>query len=118
MACLIYVVEEAVVAFRFVDGGTEHSLPWTELLTKDETPFESYEQLSMGLCLLAPWYSGKDSANIQFAEAEIIGIEKEVPKGLAPVGKDPGADKQQLTSNPTVKVNSKCQSKVNRQVLA
>ena len=60
-----------VVAFRFVDGGTEHSLQWTELLI-DETPFESYEQLSMVMHIPAPWYSGKASANIQHVEAEIV----------------------------------------------
>ena len=72
-----------MVAFRFVDGGTEHSLQWTELLTIDETPFESYEQLSMGMHILAPWYSGKDSAKIQYAEAEIVEKEDTLSGSMA-----------------------------------
>ena len=105
MTCTVhnYAVENAVVTFHFVDGGTEHSLQWTELLTTDETPFESYEQLSIGMHVLAPWYSGKDSANIQYAEAEIVEKEDTLSGSVV----DETEKIRQQRGNPIVKVHSK-----------
>jgi hypothetical protein len=37
------------VTFKFIEGGSVHSLPWTELLTMDETLFESIDDVTEGL---------------------------------------------------------------------
>lgn len=64
--------ENKKVSFKFVEGGTCHSLPWTELLTMDEIPFESPENLTEGVNVMAPWYDD-NSLTIQHAQAIVIG---------------------------------------------
>lgn len=59
----------------------------------------------MGMHVLAPWYSGKDSANIQYAEAEIVETEDTL-SGLV-VGDKAEKVQQQRGIDPTVKVHSK-----------
>ena len=44
------------MTFKFVEGGSVHSLPWTELLTMDETPFVSIDDVTEGMNVMAPWY--------------------------------------------------------------
>ena len=58
--------------FKFIEDGSVHSLPWTELLTMDETPFESIDDVTEGLNVMAPWYDD-DSIGIQHAQAVILG---------------------------------------------
>ena len=54
-----------------MEGGTVHSLPWTELLAMDETPFDSLDDLTEGLCVMAPWYDD-NSLTINHAKAVVI----------------------------------------------
>ena len=63
--------ENQKITFKFVDGGTVHSLPWTELLTMDETLFESLDDLAEGVSVMAPWYDD-DTLTINHAPAVII----------------------------------------------
>ena len=64
--------ENKKVTFKFVEGGSVHSLPWTELLTMDETPFVSIDDVTEGMNVMAPWYDD-DSITIQHAQAVIVG---------------------------------------------
>ena len=70
--CAYTTAENKKVSFRFVEGGTVHSLPWTELLTINETPVESLDDLTEGVNVMAPWYDD-NSITIQHAQAVIIG---------------------------------------------
>ena len=63
--------ENQKVTFKFVDGGTVHSLPWTELLTMDETLFESLDDLTEGVSVMAPWYDD-DTLTINHARAVVV----------------------------------------------
>ena len=66
--CAYTTAENKKVTFKFVEGGTVHSLPWTELLTMDETPFESVDDLTEGV---NAWYDD-NSVTIQHAQANIV----------------------------------------------
>ena len=70
--CAYTTAENKKVTFKFVEGGTVHSLPWTELLTMDETPFESVDDLTEGVNVMAPWYDD-NSVTIQHAQAIVVG---------------------------------------------
>ena len=70
--CAYTTAENTKVAFKFVEGGSVHSLLWTELLTMDETPFESVDDLTEGVNVMAPWYDD-NSLTIQHAQAIVIG---------------------------------------------
>ena len=51
-----HTAENKKVTIRFIEGGTVHSLPWSELLTIEETPFESVEAVMECVNVLAPWW--------------------------------------------------------------
>lgn len=70
--CTYMTAENKKVSFKFIEGGTVHSLPWTELLTMEEIPFESLDDLTEGVNVMAPWYDDS-SLTIQHAQAVIIG---------------------------------------------
>ena len=56
----------------------------------------------MGMPVLSPWYSGKDSASVQYAEAEIVEKEDTLSGSM-----DEAEKVQRQTSNPTVKAHRK-----------
>ena len=60
--------QQLKISFKFIEGGT---LAWTELLTMDETPFESVDELAECVNVMAPWYHD-NSAKIQHAQAVVI----------------------------------------------
>ena len=49
-----------------------HSLPWGELLSLDEEIFGNYEDIKVGVKVLAPWYCDDDIVTIRHAEAVIV----------------------------------------------
>lgn len=59
------------MAIKFVEGGTVHSLPWSELLTLDEVPFESLEAVDECGNVLAPWWD-ESTLTVKHAEAVIV----------------------------------------------
>ena len=59
------------MAIKFLEGGTVHSLPWSELLTLDEVPFESLEAVLESAKILAPWWD-ESTFTIKHAEAVVV----------------------------------------------
>ena len=56
---------------RFDGDSKVYNLAWAELLTVgSEIPFETYEDLTPGLKVMAPWKDQKD--NLQYAEATVL----------------------------------------------
>ena len=48
-----------------------HSLPWSELLTLEEAPFESLEAAVECVNILAPWWD-ESTCTIKHAEAVVV----------------------------------------------
>lgn len=70
--CCYLLAEEVEVSFRFTEGSDKiHSLPWSELLTVDEIPFEALADITEGMKVLAPWID-EHSFNVKHAEAIIV----------------------------------------------
>ena len=67
-------MEEEEVSFKFVGYDRVHTLPWSELLDLDETPFGAYQEIAMDQTVLAPWFDD-NSTSIQHAEAVIVSSE-------------------------------------------
>jgi hypothetical protein len=67
----IQTAEDKKVSIKFVEGGTVHSLPWSELLTLDEVPFESLE-----VVVECVW----DESTLSIKHAEAIVVSKGVLK--------------------------------------
>ena len=65
------LAENKKISFKFVDGGTVHSIPWSELLDEQEFPFESFDDITEGLKIFAPWIDDHSTA-IRYAEAIVI----------------------------------------------
>ena len=65
------LAENKKITFKFIEGGSIHSLPWTELLTAEESLFETYDDITEGLTVLAPWFDDV-STTIRHAEAVVI----------------------------------------------
>ena len=66
--------EEEEVSFKFVGYDRVHTLPWSELLDLDETPFEAIQEIAVDQPVLAPWYDDS-STSIQHADAIIVSSE-------------------------------------------
>jgi len=68
----LLTVEEEEVSFRFDEGRKEtHRLPWTEILRITDAPFESLEDIQVGMDVLAPYYDDNEN-RIRHAEATVI----------------------------------------------
>ena len=63
--------EDKKVAIKFIEGGTVHLLPLSELLTLDEVPFESLEAVEECGDVLAPWWD-KTTLTVKHAKAVIV----------------------------------------------
>ena len=59
------------MSIKFVEDGTVHSLPWSELLTLEEAPFESLEAVVECVNILAPWWD-ESTCTIKHAEAVVV----------------------------------------------
>ena len=55
-----------------------HSLLWGELLSVDNVSFNNFEELDVGMKLLAPWYSPNNTSDwVRLAGATIVEEKKE-----------------------------------------
>lgn len=55
-------MEDEEVSFRFNEGGECHKLPWTELLSVGtEVPFQTFDEISIGMKVMAPWFDDDNS---------------------------------------------------------
>ena len=63
------------MSFIFKGESRVHCLPWTELLSMEEIPFEGYSDVTEGLQVMAPWTSGEKSS-LQYSEASITATKR------------------------------------------
>ena len=64
-------VENATVPICFADQKDKvYNLPWPDLLQENELPFQSYEDLTVGKVVLAPWKHR--GSGIQFSKACVV----------------------------------------------
>ena len=67
----LYHPVEDEVSFRFEEGGECHKLPWTELLSVGtEVPFQTFDEISIGMKVMAPWLD--DDNSIKHGEATVL----------------------------------------------
>ena len=58
------------VPIRFDGDRKLYHLVWTELLTMDGVPFQNYEDIELGMRLMAPWCTAE--GGISYSEACVI----------------------------------------------
>ena len=60
-------MEDVEVPIRFDGDRKLYHLVWTELLTMDEVPFQNYDDIELGMRVMAPWCIAEGS--ISYSEA-------------------------------------------------
>ena len=64
---LPHAVKNVEVPICFEGDRKLYHLLWTELLTTDEVPFQNYEDIELGMRVMAPWCTTEGS--ISYSEA-------------------------------------------------
>ena len=85
-------MEQKTIKVRFSeDKRKSYSIQWSELLTSDEVPFESIDQLLPGTEVLAPYHYGSEE-DVQYSPATVVSGSKakgwaNMPLSNAPITK-------------------------------